>query len=236
MMVLSSKNFTKIHDFLVNTFLPPFFLSTRSFAYSGKCAQGCVYSFLPERLIRDIANSPDLFIHEYAHVLHLATESSSQSKAQAEAYSKFMADERSLLEITYSQPYVPGSCCFWYAATNKYEFFAVTSQAFFLEGSEQRWDWPTTSALLQSESPAAFNVAENYWGISEEELIAAMSECKVPWYELLSDEQWVAILSGIVALLVITIAFVCYYFSCWKKCCKKASPKDHAKLEANEFL
>ena len=194
------------------------------FAYSGRCARGCVYSHLPERLIRDIADSPDLFMHEYAHVLHLATESSAQSSAQAESYSKFMSDERPRLETSYTQPYIPGSCCFWYAAANKYEFFAVTTQAFFLEGSEGRWDWPKSSALLQTESPAAFEVAVDYWGISEDDLLAAMGECTIPWFETLSEEQAIAIAAGIFALVIITGAFACYYFSICNKCCKRVEP------------
>jgi len=99
-------------------------MEAEHFAYSGKCARGCVYSHLPERLIRDIGNDPDLFMHEYAHVLHLAAEKSSQSQAQESSYNEFMTNERPSLEALYSQPYVPGGCSFWYAATNKYEFFA----------------------------------------------------------------------------------------------------------------
>jgi len=62
------------------------------FAYSGSCAKGYVYTYLPERLIRDICNSPDLFIHEYAHVLHMSVGDSPQAKGITTAY---VASERS---------------------------------------------------------------------------------------------------------------------------------------------
>mmetsp|Transcript_20737 Transcript_20737/g.43233 ORF Transcript_20737/g.43233 Transcript_20737/m.43233 type:complete len:339 (-) Transcript_20737:42-1058(-) len=192
------------------------------FAYSGSCAQGCVYSHMPERLIRDIANSPDLFMHEYAHVLHLASMDSSESRAIGAAYTDFMQTKLPALETKYSETYEPGGCCFWYSATNDKEFFAVTTQAYFLDDGEQRWDWPKSSTLLQSEDAEAYSAVVDYWSIDPDEFAAHLGNCKIPLWETMDQKLIIAGLAGV--LLLFGIGLCCLI----KRCCSRRGRKGKA--------
>ena len=195
------------------------------FAYSGQCAQGCVYTHMPERLIRDIANSPDLFMHEYAHVLHLASYDSEESKAVIAAYANFMDTKIEGLETKYDETYVPGECCFWYSATNEKEFFAVTTQAYFLDDDEQRWDWPRTSSLLESEDSEAYDAVVNYWAIDPDAFAKHLSNCKVPFWQKMDPLVVIICLGAILILFGISVC------CCIRYCCKRKRGSSSRKME-----
>ena len=203
------------------------------FAYSGECARGCVYTFLPQRLIRDICNSPDLFIHEYAHVLHLSVPDAPQSKAITAAYANFMSNELQPLATSYNEPYVKGECCFWYAAANEKEYFAVSSQAYFLESNEERWDWPRKTSTWQSEDAEGFDAVTDLWMIPEEDIVKYMSECKLSFFSDLDEKTAIMIVVG-VAIVVVTVVVCC----CWKICKRRGdtTSKRHRKESAHHQI
>jgi hypothetical protein len=181
------------------------------FAYSGSCAKGCVYTHLPERLIRDIAESPDLLVHEYAHVLHMSIPSSPQAKAQLVAWENFVSVTFPVLETTYpEQPYDPDGCCFWYARRNEFEYFAVTTQAYFIEpGMPERWDWPKSTSLLASQDPEGHNATARLWATPEADLIEHMSKCKIPWMDTVDPADVITVAAIILSGLAIGVCVLC---------------------------
>ena len=83
------------------------------FFYSGKCDLGCVVTELPARLIRDIYNTPTLFIHEYAHVYELAIPAHRADVVSA--YDNFMNNVFPSLQSQYSShPYNEQDYGNWY--------------------------------------------------------------------------------------------------------------------------
>jgi len=122
-----------------------------------------------------------------------------------------MSNELQSLASSYEQPYVVGECCFWYSAANEFEYFAVSSQAYFLEPTEERWDWPIKLDDWETEDATGYKAVVDLWMISEDDIVKYMSECKLEDGLKASYFIMIALGATLLVVLVVLVVLLCKY-------------------------